>query len=236
MNGPRTGQGCRAFRRGGHRRLDVLIHNAADFDVSRSGPLYSEDGVETIWATNHIGPVLLTQQCEKELCRSGQGRVITVSSKGLMVHPFLKVDLEDPEFRRGGFRKDKAYYQSKLAQEMYTYWLVGRYRGTGKTANCVRVANVKLDLHRYPGLSRFQKRLYGIKSRFAISPERMAETYVWLALSPQVAGVSGVCFDAKRRQIGPGRYAGAPANIRKVMELTAQYVPGLLSGSARSGC
>ncbi|WP_328793768.1 SDR family NAD(P)-dependent oxidoreductase [Heliomicrobium undosum] len=41
-------------------RLDVLIHNAADFDISRKRPVFSEENIETVWATNHIGPVLLT--------------------------------------------------------------------------------------------------------------------------------------------------------------------------------
>lgn len=41
-------------------KLDVLIHNAADFDISRKRPEKSVDGMESIWATNHIGPVLLT--------------------------------------------------------------------------------------------------------------------------------------------------------------------------------
>lgn len=220
--------GCEAFRRRGYGRLDVLIHNAADFDISRKQPVRSEDGVETVWATNHIGPVLLTQQLDGELSRSEQGRVITVASKGLMMHPFLKVNLDDPEFRAGGFRVDNAYYQSKLAQVMYTTWLADRFRGTGKTANCVRVTNVRLDMDRYPNVSNFMKRLYSIKSRFAITPEQMAEVYVWLALSPETTGLSGGYFDERRQRVSPSRYALDQANIRKVMELTAKYVPGLL--------
>lgn len=220
--------GCEAFRQAGHDRLDVLIHNAADFDISRKAPLYSQEDVETVWATNHIGPVLLTQQLEGELSRSEQGRVVTVSSQGLVMHPFLQVNLADPEFRQGGFSVQKAYYQSKLAHLIYTYWLAERFRGTPMTANCVRVTNVKIDVSRYPNLSAFAKWLYSIKSRFAISPEQMAEVYTWLALSPEVAAVSGGYFDEKRRRVGAGKYATDPANIRAVMELTARYVPGLL--------
>ncbi|MDZ7836005.1 MAG: hypothetical protein U5K84_12455 [Alkalibacterium sp.] len=33
-------------------RLDILIHNAADFDISRKTPQYSADNIETVWATN----------------------------------------------------------------------------------------------------------------------------------------------------------------------------------------
>lgn len=148
-------QGCEALRFEGVNRLDVLIHNAADFDISRKKPLFSADGVETIWATNHLGPVLLTKLLEPELSVSEQARVITVSSQGLMMHPGLKVNFEDPEYIQGGFQVDKAYYQSKLAQVMYTIWLAEKYQGTPKTANCVRVTNVKIDVERYPDLSAF---------------------------------------------------------------------------------
>lgn len=222
-------QGCEAFRRVGYGRLDALVHNAADFDVSRKAPIFSVDGIETVWATNHVGPVLLTQQLHPELSTSEQGRVITVSSQGLMLHPRLQVDLKDPEFTRGGFKVDRAYYQSKLAQVMYTKWLASRYSGTGKTANCVRVTNVKIDISRYPDLSELQKRLYSVKSRFSITPDQMAEVYSWLATSPDVVGVSGKYLDDKCRPVEAGKWAGNPENIRAVMELTEKYVPGLLA-------
>lgn len=222
---------CDAFK-ADHDRLDVLIHNAADFDITRKEPVYSEEDVETVWATNHIGPVFLTHMVMGELSRSEEGRVITVASKGLLTHPFLKVNLEDPEFRKGSFRVAKAYYQSKLAQVMYTYWLAERFRGTSMTANCVRVTNVKVDMDRYPNVSSFLKWLYSIKSRFSISPERMAETYVWLALSPDVAGASGGYFDENRHRVASSRYSTDPTNIRLVMESTERYVPGLLANPA----
>ena len=220
--------GCRTFRDAGHDRVDVLIHNAADFDVTRTRPVDSVDGVETVWATNHVGPVILTQQLEAELLRSAQGRVVTVSSQGLVLHPFLRVRLRDPEFREGGFRIDSAYYQSKLAQTMYTFWLADRFRGTAVTANCVRVTNVKVDLARYPGLSPIQRRLYAVKRRFSITPAEMAEVYTWLALSPALAGVTGAYVDHRKRRVSAGRYASDPAHVRAVMECTARYVPGVL--------
>jgi NAD(P)-dependent dehydrogenase (short-subunit alcohol dehydrogenase family) len=220
--------GCEAFR-SLHDRLDVLVHNAADFDIGRKAPVRSEDGVETVWATNHVGPVLLTRQLGRELSRSAQGRVVTVASKGLVMHPFLRVSLSDPELQTGGYRVDKAYYQSKLAQVMYTTWLADRLRETRITANCVRVTNVRVDLDRYPDLSPLAKRMYAAKSRFSISPEEMAETYVWLALSDEVTGTTGGYFDERRRRVSPGRYAGDPEQVRRVMELTERYVPGVLS-------
>jgi len=137
-----------------HNVLDVLIHNAADFDISRKSPIYSEDKVETVWATNHIGPVLLTELLINEIKQSEQGRIIIVASQGLMLHPFLKVNIHDPEFREGNYSVEKAYYQSKLAQVMYTYWLAEKLKDTKITVNCIRVTNVKIDIKRYPNLTK----------------------------------------------------------------------------------
>lgn len=225
-------RGCEALREAGCTRLDTILHNAAEFDISRKTPVRSPDGVETVWAANHLGPVLLTHLLDRELSASGEGRVVTVSSKGLLVHPLLKVRLEDPEFTRGGYRPDLAYYQSKLAQVMYTTWLSGRYAGSGKTANCVRVPNVRVDLGRYPNLSPLQKRLYSVKRRFARDPSEMARLYVWLASSPDLRGVTGAYFDERRRQVEASRWARHASNIQRVMQLTAAYVPEIASSLA----
>jgi len=62
------------------------------------------------------------------LKNSSQGRVLTIASKGLIAKPFLKVDLEDPEFRSRPFSVENAYYQSKLAQIIFTLWLAEKGR------------------------------------------------------------------------------------------------------------
>jgi NAD(P)-dependent dehydrogenase (short-subunit alcohol dehydrogenase family) len=190
--------------------------------------------MESVWATNHLGPVLLTELLLPVLQRSAQGHILTVSSKGLALYPRLTVDLEDPELRQGGFTVHKAYYQSKLAQVMYTYWLAKRLRNTGVTAACVRVTNVKIDTRRYPSLSPLQRAAYSVKSRFSITPQRMARTYVYLLTSPEVAGMSGRCFDENNRVVetsGPSRDRGA---ITELMGQTERYV-GSLAASRRLG-
>jgi NAD(P)-dependent dehydrogenase (short-subunit alcohol dehydrogenase family) len=209
--------------------LDCLIHNAADFDISQKTPEYSEDGIEKIWATNHLGPVRLTKHLEKELERSGQGRIVTIASKGLIAHPFLKVRLDDPEFKQGGFSVEKAYYQSKLAQIMYTYWLAEKYQNKSITANCIRVTNVQIDISRYPNLSSIAKKLYAMKSKFSITPQQMAEVYVWLATSTEALKYSGEYFDEKCQKVSSGKYSKDPENIHELMKITEKYVPGLLS-------
>lgn len=204
--------------------LDVLIHNAAAFDISQKKPIYTNEGVESIWATNHLGPVYLSDLLMGALISSVQGRIITISSKGLMVYPRLKVDLADPEFRDRKFSVSKAYYQSKLAQVMYTYWVADQLRYTTITANCVRVTNVKIEVeNRYPDLSRLNKFMYSMKSRSSISPEEMARTYTHLATSDEINDISGKYFDDPATIVKSSGYSLDIKNIEEVMEMTMKY-------------
>jgi NAD(P)-dependent dehydrogenase (short-subunit alcohol dehydrogenase family) len=205
-------------------RLDVLIHNAADFDISRKQPVLTAEGVESVWATNHVGPVLLTGLLIKALMKSRQARIITVSSKGLLMHPFLKIRLDDPEFRRGGFSVQKAYYQSKLAQVMYTHWLAERFKGTCIDSACIRVTNVKIDINRYPNLSPFMKRLYAVKSRSSLTPERMAETYVFAATAAELPAGSGSYLNEHNRAVSSSAYSQDAEYISRLMEVTEKYL------------
>ncbi len=205
-------------------KLDVLISNAAAFDLAQKLPQKTAEGIESVWATNHIGPVLLVDLFLERLKSSGQGRILTVASQGLVMHPGLKIRFDDPEFEKGGFSVAKAYYHSKLAQVMYTFWLANELSGTGVTANCIRVTNVKVDVSRYPGLSRLAKFAYSIKSKKSISPEEMAKTYVYLALSEDVDGVTGRYYDHHQKPVEPSAYSCDKTEAAKLMELTRTYI------------
>ncbi|MFA9389904.1 MAG: SDR family NAD(P)-dependent oxidoreductase [Prolixibacteraceae bacterium] len=207
-----------------HKVLDVLIHNAAAFDISQKKPIQSVDGIETIWATNHLGPVMLTTHLLPIIQKSEQGRVITVASKGLMMYPNLKVDLDDPEFKHRKFKVPSAYYQSKLAQIMFTYRLAEKQKLNNVTANCIRVTNVKLDMDRYPDVSKLMKWVYSIKSKFSISPAEMAETYTYLATDSAINKISGKLYDYPKTQVKSSNYSMAPKNIEDVMTLTHKYL------------
>lgn len=205
-------------------KLDVLIHNAADFDISRKKPVLSVDGIETVWATNHIGPVLLTDLLMDRLEKADQARIITISSQGLVMFNKLKVDLKDPEFKERKFSVSKAYYQSKLAQVMYTYWLANKLKETKITVNCIRVTNVKIDIERYPDVSKIMKFMYSLKSKFSISADDMAKTYTDLASSDDLVNTTGKYFDEKNKVVGSSAYSMDENSWNELMEMTMKYV------------
>jgi NAD(P)-dependent dehydrogenase (short-subunit alcohol dehydrogenase family) len=183
-----------------HNRLDILIHNAANFDHSLKRPVLTADGVETIFATNHIGVFLLTHLLLDTLKASAPSRIITVASKGLMVYPFLDIEFNNLNGERK-FSAQHAYYQSKLAQIMFTYELARRLKGTGVTVNCVRVTNVAIPDERLDYLPAWLKKIYALKRKMAITPEQQAETHVYLAADPTIQDVSGAYWDENNHQV-----------------------------------
>lgn len=185
-------------------RLDVLIHNAANFDQTLQKPVLTDDGVETIFATNHIGVFLMTDLFLDLLKASAPSRIITVASKGLVAYPFLDIEFDNLAGEKK-FSAQHAYYHSKLAQVMYTYDLAERLRGTGVIVNCVRVTSVALPDERISHLPSWVQKIYKIKRSMAISPERQAETYVYLAADPAVANISGGYWDENNRQVRSNR-------------------------------
>jgi len=205
--------------------LDVLIHNAAQFDVTQKERRVTAEDIETIWATNHLGATLLTDLLLEPLKHSEQGRIITISSKGLIVFPFLKIDLDDPEFKKRKFRVTKAYYQSKLAQVMYTYWLADKLQNTPITVNSIRVTNVKIDIDtRYPNTSKLMKWIYAQKSKSAISPEEMAKTYTYLAISDEVRQTTGTYYDDPQTIVDSSKYSHDKQHLEALMLLTNSYL------------
>lgn len=204
--------------------LDVLIHNAADFDISRKKPLLTRENIESVWATNHLGPVLLTRLLLPALRQAPAARILTIASQGLVLFPWLRIRLSDPEFKTGRYSVEKAYYHSKLAQVMYTYWLAEQLRPAGITVNCIRVTNVKIDISRYPDLSPLMKKLYAWKSRFSISPAEMAVAYRRLALEEEFAGVTAAYYNEKCRSVASSPYSRNTATQAALMEVTDAYL------------
>jgi NAD(P)-dependent dehydrogenase (short-subunit alcohol dehydrogenase family) len=188
-----------AFRKK-FKRLDVLIHNAANFDKTLTKPVLTDDGIETIFATNHIGPFLLTGLLLDLLKKSAPSRIITVSSKGLLVYPNLGMEFDNLNGERK-FSSQHAYFLSKQAQVMFTYALAEKLKGTGVTVNCVRVTSVAVAADRLANLPVWMQKLYDMKRKMSITPERQAETYTFLAADPAGQEITGGYWDENNQQV-----------------------------------
>jgi len=165
--------------------LDVLINNAADFDLSVKKPILTKDGLEKQFSTNVVAPFLLSTLLKGLLEKSESGRIINISSQGLVLYPFMKLDFENLSGQKH-YSPAKTYYQNKLALLMLSLYMRKQWKGIKVQA--IRVTNVKVDMRRYDHLSAFMKNLYKIKSRFSISPEEMAKVYIALSTEDDYEG------------------------------------------------
>jgi NAD(P)-dependent dehydrogenase (short-subunit alcohol dehydrogenase family) len=202
-------------------RLDVLIHNAANFDHRQKNRVMTEDGVENVFATNHLGPFLLTHLLLDTLKASAPSRIITVASKGLMTYPFLDIEFDNLKGEKK-FNLQHAYYHSKQAQVMFTFDLAERLKGSGVTVHCVRVGNVAIPDERLTHLPGFMKKMYNMKRKFSMTPEKMAETYVWLAADPLAASQTGGYWDAPNVEVKANKNAYNAATQKRLWIVSAQ--------------
>lgn len=206
-----------------HSRLDVVIHNAANFDHRQKEPVITADGVETVFATNHVNIFLMTNLLLDTLKKSAPSRIVTVASKGLVTYPFLDIEFDNFKGEKK-FSMQHAYYHAKQAQVMFTFDLAERLKGTGVTVNCVRVGNVAIPDTRLDHLPAWLVKIYHAKRKFALTPEKMAETYVWLAADPALNDVTGGYWDAPNTPVKPNKNAYNRETQQRLWDVTSSLV------------
>src|SRR5215469_696075 len=166
-------------------RIDVLINNAgALFNQRRLSP----DGLEMTFAVNHMAYFVLTQGLKRTLLDSGSARIVNTASGA---HRGATLDFDDLQSERAyaGFQ---VYGRSKLCNILFTRELARRLQGSGVTANCLHPGFVATRFG--DGSGGLLEALMPVARLGAISPQRGAETIVYLASSPEVASVSGRYF------------------------------------------
>jgi NAD(P)-dependent dehydrogenase (short-subunit alcohol dehydrogenase family) len=198
--------------------IHVLINNAGIITRKRE---VTVDGLEKQFAVNHLAYFLLTRLLLDCLRAGVPSRVINVSSG---VHSGATLDFEDLQGDRS-YRANRAYGQSKLANILFTYELARRLNGTGITVNCLHPGVIGTQL-----LADYMGAPPGagaVARTFGATPERGAATSIYLASSPEVAGVTGRYFEDKRaRRSSQESYDEAAA--RRLWEIS-ERLTGLSS-------
>jgi hypothetical protein len=160
----------------------------------------TEDGLETTFALNHMAYFVVTHGLRERLVASAPARVVSTASAA---HQGASLDFDDLQLAES-FGAKKAYGCSKLCNILFTRELVRRLHGTGVIANCLHPGFVATRFGDESGglISRFA----GLAKLLAISPEKGAETIIYLASSPKIAATTGQYF-YKCRPITPSREA-----------------------------
>lgn len=193
-------------------RLDVLVNNAGIVNLRHET---TADGIEAVFATNHLAYFLLTLLLLPRLRESAPSRIVNVASEA---HRFGRIDFDDLGHARR-YKAMRVYGASKLANILFTYELARRLAGTGVTVNCVHPGAVATRLGQNNG--RFAVVLTTLLGTFFRTPAQGAATSIRVATDPALEGVTGQYF-ANGRPKRSSRASHDPAVARRLWDVSAQ--------------
>jgi NAD(P)-dependent dehydrogenase (short-subunit alcohol dehydrogenase family) len=196
-----------------YEALDLLVNNAGVWFTDRRE---SADGLELTFATNVVGPYLLTSLLGPALVRRGHARVVNVVSSIAGDY-----DATDLQFSTRPFKGFAAYAQSKQALRMLTEYFAQRFAGTGVTVNSAAPGFVRSDFNR--SATGPQVMMINLSARlFGSSPARGADTPLWVAAAPELRDTTGGYFVNRKAKDGGFHDAAMQADLaRRCAELTA---------------
>jgi NAD(P)-dependent dehydrogenase (short-subunit alcohol dehydrogenase family) len=192
-----------------HPTIQILINNAAAWFNDKGT---SVDGHELTLATNVLGPYLLTKLLLPQLRASAAARIIYITSSTVGSY-----DPDDLEWNRRKYDSFKAYMQSKQIARMMTWILAQHLEGSGVVANAVGPGTVKTEF--LNNASGVYARLMALAVKIiGVTPEKGAITPMWVALAPELAGVSGCFFESKKEKDGGFRDQAGLDKLETLLE------------------
>ncbi|PYC69232.1 short-chain dehydrogenase [Micromonospora arborensis] len=191
--------------RDAYDRIDVLANNAGAIALQ---PLTTVDGFEMSIQANHLAPFLLTNLLADRL-----GRIVVTASGA---HRFGALDPDDLNAPLRGYRSMGAYGTSKQANVLFTSEAARRWPGI--PAYCFHPGVVRTRFANDSKLVAFGMRILPFRS-----PEKAAETLVWLANQDRSRLVDGGYY-ADRRLRRPYRKAADPQLAARLWEASAKAV------------
>jgi NAD(P)-dependent dehydrogenase (short-subunit alcohol dehydrogenase family) len=196
-----------------HETLDILVNNAGAWFTDRRE---SADGLELTFATNVMGPYLLTTLLSPALVRRGHARVVNVVSS-----ISGNYDATDLQFTTRPFKGFAAYAQSKQALRMLTEEFADHFTGTGVTVNSAAPGFVRTEFNR--NAHGLQTTMINLSVRlFGVSPARGADTPLWVAAAPELRDTTGAFFvNRKAKDSGVHDKAAQADLAHRCAELTA---------------
>ncbi|KAJ1974880.1 Retinol dehydrogenase 13 [Dimargaris xerosporica] len=175
---------CNTFKAKG-LPLHLLVNNAG---IMMTPYARTAEGFESQFGVNHVGHFVLTMKLLDILKSSAPARIINLTSNAhLSTRSIDTKRLEDPK----AYDPQVNYAISKLANILFTAELSRRLEGTSVTVNAAHPGPVATDLYRHLPAAHL---LSAALQFMMLTPAQGALTTLYLALSPDVNGVSGLYF------------------------------------------
>jgi retinol dehydrogenase 14 len=195
-------------------RIDVLVNNAGTVFARRT---LTADGIESTFAVNHLGGLLLTELLLDRIRESAPARIVFTSSEG---HYSGTLDLDDVGFERG-YSIMRAYARSKLANVLTARLLARRLEGSGVTVNALHPGAISTNIwSRAPW---FARPVLAVLKRRMESPAVGGSRLAYLATSPEVDGRTGGYYHRNRLR-EPSALAQDDALGARLYDLSARLV------------
>jgi dehydrogenase/reductase SDR family protein 12 len=167
--------------------LDVLINNAGVLPSTRA---LSPDGIELTFATNVLGPFLLTNLLLPLLERSAPARIVNVSSGGMYTQ---RIRVDDLQNERGEFDGATAYARTKRAQVILTEMSAQRLEGRGVVVHAMHPGWADT-----PGVETSLPGFYRLTRPLLRTPAEGADTIVWLGAAEEPGRSTGLFWHDRR--------------------------------------
>lgn len=189
-----------------HSRLDILVCSAGVFHKTRTE---TEDGIEATFAVNYLSQFLLANLLEKSLQAGAPSRVVFVASR----YGNTRIDFDDLMVTRRKFSVMTSVPPTKLAEVLLVQELAERWAASGIVVNAIHpglVAHTHL-LEEVGGIWKWMTNVFGG------TPERGADTAIWLATTPEAGSISGKLL-TKRKPIPTPGQGSDPAARRRLWD------------------
>lgn len=193
--------------------IDVLVNNAGTWISEHT---LTGEGIETVFAVNHLGYFLLTHHLYPSLRQAAEARVINVASDN---HYQAEIDFEDLNLTRN-YHGLRSYAQSKLGNVMFTLEFDRRKPDANLSINAVQPGLVHTDI----GLKHTSwLHAFAWKVRRSLWPSKTpaegAATSIYLATAEEVRGLSGKYWDDCKPKL-PAKSAQDPALRARLWEVS----------------
>jgi len=195
-----------------YQHLDILIHNAAYFGHGEKKYQLSPENIELSFATNTVGPFLMSQLLIDLLKKSDDARILHASSTNIrhFLEPKRSISFDNlqGEYKdTKSYQAYKMYGDSKMALLMLTFKMGELYRPLGVKVYSIQIPATKISKDTLKKL-KFLWRVAGtLQSTISQSPETMGDHYFHICTSESLKSMTGILVNHKREFVHSSHYS-----------------------------